>query len=40
MSGYREAVDEVIREVKKAVVGKPDTIEKIMMAILQKDMCW
>lgn len=36
MSEYREAVDAVIREVNKAVVGKPDVVRRIMMAILAK----
>lgn len=36
MSEYRDAVDAVIREVRKAVVGKNDVINKIMMAILAK----
>lgn len=36
MSDYRDAVDAVVREVRKAVVGKNDVINKIMMAILAR----
>lgn len=36
MSDYREFADAVIREVSKAVVGKTDVINKVMMAILAK----
>lgn len=36
MAQYRDAVDRVIREVSKAVVGKSDVIQKMMMAILAR----
>lgn len=36
MTEYRDAVEGVIREVGKAVVGKADVINKMMMAILAK----
>ena len=34
MSDYREAIDVVLQEVGRAVVGKEEITEKIMMAIL------
>ena len=34
MSDYREAIDAVLQEVGRAVVGKEEITEKIMMAIL------